>query len=143
VITNERQYAITKAQAERFKQALADAGKPGGKPLHPRALKAMREGLESQLKELQAELSEYEKLRDGTMTTIVVDSIAALAVGLIKARIVRNWTQRELAERLGLPEQQVQRYEATLYKGVAMERLQEVADALKIRVQEVITIERG
>jgi DNA-binding Xre family transcriptional regulator len=143
VITNERQYAITKAQAERFKQALADSGKPGGKPLHPRASKAMREGLESQLRDLQAELSEYETLRDGTTTTIVVDSIAELAVGLIKARIVRNWTQRELAERLGLPEQQVQRYEATLYKGVAMERLQEVADALKIRVQEVITIERG
>ena len=143
MITNERQYAITKAQAERFKQALADAGKQGGKALHPRALKAMREGLESQLKDLQEELADYEKLRDGTMTTIVVDSILELAVGLIKARIVRNWTQKELAERLGLPEQQVQRYEATLYKGVAVERLQEVADALKVRVQEVITIERG
>ena len=143
MITNERQYAITKAQVERFKQALADAGKQGGKALHPRALKAMREGLESQLKDLQEELSDYEKLRDGTMTTIVVDSILELAVGLIKARIVRNWTQKELAERLGLPEQQVQRYEATLYKGVAVERLQEVADALKVRVQEVITIERG
>lgn len=143
MITNERQYAITKAQAERFKQALAGAGQQGGKPLHPRALKAMREGLESQLKDLQEEISDYEKLRDGTVTTIVVDSILALAVGLVKARIVRNWTQKELAERLGLPEQQVQRYEATLYKGVAVERLQEVADALKVRVQEVITIERA
>ena len=143
MITNERQYAITKAQVERFKQALADAGQQGAKPLHPRAAKAMREGLESQLRDLEEELSDYEKLRDGSVTTIVVDSILELPVGLVKARIVRNWTQKELAERLGLPEQQIQRYEATLYKGVSVERLQEVADALKVRVQEVITIERA
>ncbi len=142
MITNERQYAITKAQVERFKQALADAERKGAKSLHPRAAKAMREGLESQLRDLQEEISDYEKLRDGAVTTIVVDSILELAVGLVKARIVRNWTQKELAERLGLPEQQVQRYEATLYKGVSVERLQEVADALEVRVQEVITIER-
>jgi HTH-type transcriptional regulator/antitoxin HigA len=61
----------------------------------------------------------------------------------VKARIVRNWTQKELAERLGLPEQQIQRYEATLYKGMALERLQEVADALRVGVREVITIESG
>ena len=143
MITNERQYAITTARAERFKQALANSEQQGRKPLHPRSLKAMREGLESQLQDLQKELSDYEKLRDGTVTTIVVDSILELAVGLVKARIVRNWTQKELAERLGLPEQQIQRYEATLYKGAAVERLQEVADALKVRVQEIITIERA
>lgn len=143
MISNERQYAMTKAQIERFKQALAEARQPSDKPRHPRALKAMREGLQSQLEDLQKELAEYEKLRAGDVTTIVMDSILELAVGLVKARVVRNWTQKELAERLGLPEQQIQRYEATLYKGVAVERLQEVADALKVRVQEVITIERA
>jgi DNA-binding Xre family transcriptional regulator len=143
MITNERQYAITKAQAVRFKEALADSREQNRKPLHPRALKAMREGLESQLQDLEEELSEYEKLRDGSVTTIVADSILELAVGLVKARIVRKLTQKELADRLGLPEQQIQRYEATLYKGVAVERLQEVADALKIHVKEVITIERA
>lgn len=142
MITNERQYAITKAKAEQIERALANSGKPGAKPLHPRALKAMREGIESQLQDLQEELAEYEKLQGGGVTSIVANSILELTVALVKARIVRNWTQKELAERLGLPEQQIQRYEATLYKGVAVERLQEVADALNVRVQEVITIER-
>ena len=87
------------------------------------------------------ELGEYETLRAGKVTTIVMNSISELAVGLVKARIVRNWTQRELGDRLGVPEQQIQRYEATLYKGVAVERLQEVADALKVRVREVMTID--
>lgn len=142
MITNERQYAITKARAEQFRQALAKSAIRGAKPLLPRALKAMREGIESQLQDLQEELAEYEELQGGAVTTIVASSILELPVALVKARIVRNWTQKELGERLGFPEQQIQRYEATLYKGVAVERLQEVADALKVRVQEVITIER-
>lgn len=140
MITNERQYAITKAQVARFKEALDKPGDQRPK-LHPRALKAMRNGVESQLQDLQAEIADYEKLRGGEVTSIVADSILDLAGALIKARIVRNWTQKELGERLKLPEQQIQRYEATLYKGVSVERLQEVADALGIRVQEIITIE--
>ena len=140
MITNERQYAITKAQIERFKQALDKSGEQRSK-VHPRALKAMRAGIESQLQDLQAEIAEYAKLRDGAVTSIVADSILDLAGALIKARIVRNWTQKELGERLKLPEQQIQRYEATLYKGVSVERPQEVADALKLRVQEVISID--
>ena len=141
MISNERQYAITTAQAERFRQALEAPPAKAGKPIHPRALKAMRAGLESQLHDLQNELGEYETLRADKVTTIVMESISELAVGLVKARIVRNWTQRELGDRLGVPEQQIQRYEATLYKGVAVERLQEVADALKVRVREVMTID--
>jgi len=140
MITNERQYSITKAQIERFKQAHDKSVDPRSK-MHPKALKAMREGMESQLHDLQAECAEYEKLRDGEVTSITADSILDLAGALIKARIVRNWTQKELGERLKLPEQQIQRYEATQYKGVSVERLQEVADALKLQVREVITLD--
>ena len=141
MITNERQYAITKAQAERFKEALA---KPDdqGKKLHAKIRQAMREGLQSQLEDLETEIAEFETLRDGKVTTIVVNSIVDIAIALIQARIARSWTQKELGERLNLPEQQIQLYESTRYKGVAVERLQEVADALNVRVQEVITFEQ-
>lgn len=140
MIANERQYLITKAQIERFKAAIAEAdARPPKMPA--KALQAMRAGTHSQLDDLQAELADYERLRDGEITSIVAESIVELAPALIKARIIRNWTHKELGERLSLPEQQIQRYEATLYKGVAMERLQEVADALKLRVREVITLE--
>lgn len=142
MITNERQYAITKTQAERFRAALAAEPESRDHALHPRARQAMREGLESQLADLESELAEYERLRGGAIDTLEANSIVELPMALVQARIVRNWTHKELAERLGLPEQQVQRYESTLYKGVALERLQEVADALKVRVREVLTLER-
>ncbi|MHB8620802.1 MAG: hypothetical protein ACYDAG_14720 [Chloroflexota bacterium] len=52
MITNERQYRITSAQAARFLQALAQADTQPPE-LDPRLHQAMRDGLESQLQTLQ------------------------------------------------------------------------------------------
>lgn len=140
MISNQRQYLVTQSQAERFRQALAAPDTTG---LHPKAAKAMRAGVRSQLDDLEAELAEYDALRDGRVTALEVESIVGIGQALIKARIMRNLTQKELADRLELAEQQVQRYEATQYRGVAAERLQQVADALKLRVHEVFTLDPG
>lgn len=63
-------------------------------------------------------------------------------MALIKARIARQLTHKALAERMDLAEQQIQRYEATQYAGASIERLQQVADALRLRVNEVVTLEK-
>jgi HTH-type transcriptional regulator/antitoxin HigA len=140
MITNQRQYLVAQAQAERFRQAL---NTPDTERLHPKAVKAMRAGLRSQLDDIEAELAEYDQLRQGQLTAFEAEAITGIGPALVKARIVRNLTQKELAERLSLAEQQVQRYEATLYRGVAAERLQEVADALRLKVRERFTFEPG
>ena len=140
MITNQRQYLISQSQAERFRQALAT---PDVQGLHPRAAKAMRAGLRSQLDDLDAELAQYDALRLGRITSFEAESIVGIGDALIKARIMRNLTQKELAGRLAVAGQQIQRYEATQYRGVAAERLQQVADALKLRVHEVFTLDPG
>ena len=140
MITNQRQYLVAQSQAERFRQALAA---PDAQGLHPKAARAMRAGLRSQLDDIEAELAEYDALSQGQVTELEAESIVGIGQALIKARIVRNLTQRELAERLSLAEQQVQRYEATLYRGVAAERLQQLADALRLRVRETFTLDPG
>jgi hypothetical protein len=65
MIENERQYAITKAQAERFTQALERLtnGATGRAPVSPRLRKAEEEALRNQLTQLQAELADYESRR--------------------------------------------------------------------------------
>jgi DNA-binding Xre family transcriptional regulator len=138
MITNQRQYLITQRHAERFREALAA---PLKKTVHPKAAKAMRDGLQSQLDDLEAELAEYVDLQSGRTESIEAESILEIGNALIKARIMRKLTQKELAERLGVAEQQVQRFEASKYRGVATERLQSVADALRLRVREVFTLE--
>ena len=139
MITNERQYLITQAQAAKFRDALA-AAPAEGQP--PKALKAMREGAQSQLAELEEQIAEYEALRAGKIVSIKADSITGIGDALVKARIIRKLTHKALAERMDLAEQQIQRYEATRYAGVSIERLQAVADALNLRVNEVFTLEK-
>jgi hypothetical protein len=60
VLTNERQYLVTQSQAERLRRALASFDQKG---THAKAAKAIREGLQSQLGDLEAELAEYEARR--------------------------------------------------------------------------------
>jgi DNA-binding Xre family transcriptional regulator len=100
----------------------------------------MRDGAQSQLDELRAQLREYEELRDGKVTVLEATSLDELPSALIRARIATNLTQKALAERLGVKEQQVQRYEATMYSGVTFDRVRAVADALDVRVNQRITL---
>lgn len=137
MIANERQYRTAKLEAERFEEAIAvsDLENSG---THPRLRQAMREGLESELHQLREQIAEYEALRGGQVREIEVRSLDELPDALIRARIAAGLTQRELAERLGLPEQQVQRYEATRYAGASLTRIQEVTRALGIDVDDFV-----
>ncbi|MGH9107125.1 MAG: helix-turn-helix domain-containing protein, partial [Acidimicrobiales bacterium] len=47
-----------------------------------------------------------------------------------------RWTQRQLAEALGIAEQQVQRYEASGYRSASLARISDVADALGLTITE-------
>jgi DNA-binding Xre family transcriptional regulator len=140
VITNERQYRITKSEARKFGQAIAVArGRKPSRDVDPRIHQAMIEALESELAILRDDLKRYESLKAGKVRRRKVRSLRELPVLLIEGRIAAGLTQRQLAERLGLPEQQIQRYEATMYSGVSLERLQDVADALELEIEEQVT----
>ena len=135
MIANERQYRIVGAQLRRFEEALAAraAFEPGG-DIAPRIVQAMGDAIASERDELRAQLARYDDLRSGRIGERTLSSLRELPIALVEARIVARLTQRDLAERLGVPEQQVQRWEANSYAGVAIDRLHEIADALKLQV---------
>ena len=140
MITNERKYRIANAQLKRFEEALAAQAAMGPTPdVHPRIHQAMMEATASERDELRGQLERYDDLRSGRVAQRTLTSIRELPIALIEARIAARLTQRELAERLGVPEQQVQRWEANSYAGVGIDRLQEIADALKLQVLETVT----
>jgi transcriptional regulator with XRE-family HTH domain len=142
VITNERQYKITRAEAKRFEKALSQAESGGASSdVHPSIHAAMIDGLRSQLADLQRELDAYEALRSGRVKSRTVRSLLDLPNVLIEARIANRLTQKELAKKIGIAEQQVQRYEGNKYAGVSIERLQEVADAVGLRLSKVVRFE--
>ena len=139
MITNERQYRITKAELKKFEEALAQQGKRDtAEDVDPRIHVAMGGALESEVDELRRQLQEYENLREGHVQSRTLRSLSDLPTALIQARIASKVTQKTLAGRLGVAEQQVQRWEATDYSGVSVSRVQEVVDALDVRVTETI-----
>jgi transcriptional regulator with XRE-family HTH domain len=139
MITNERQHRITKAEIKRFEHAIAHSSQDHPvADLHPRLREAMTDGIQSQLDELREELEQYEALREGRVRRRVLTSLLDLPAALIEGRIVRHLTQKDLGQKLGVPEQQIQRYEKTRYAGVGLDRLQEVADAVGITLKKTI-----
>lgn len=141
MITNERQYKITRSEANRFRKAISDlAASPAHADVHPRLVQAERDAMESQLADLQAELTEYDRLKSADLSVITINSFDELADGLIKARIASGLSQKALAARLNLKEQQIQRYEAERYASASYQRLQEIADALGLRITNDILL---
>jgi len=140
VIANERQYRIASAQLKRFEDALAvqEAGGHSA-PVDPRIDQAMRDATASEIDELRSQLARYDDLRAGRVVQSTLDSLRGVPVALIEARIAAHLTQRALAELLGVPEQQVQRWEANAYSGVGLDRLQEIADVLQVEIHETVT----
>jgi transcriptional regulator with XRE-family HTH domain len=139
MIKNDRQYKITKAQAEKFRRALAaahSAAPPHG--VAPAIHKAQVAALRSQLEDLRTDLAEYDSLRAGKSRVLELTSLDELPQALIRARIASGMTQRDLAERLGLKEQQIQRYEATNYMSASLARIKDVADALSVKIREEV-----
>ena len=131
MITNARQHRVTKTEIARFEEALASVDEEQ-KHLHPRLRQAMRDGFESQIEELREQMAAYEALRAGKVSVLQLDSLDSLPDALVRARIAVRLTQRQLAERLGLKEQQIQRYETTRYAGVGFDRLRKIATALGV-----------
>jgi transcriptional regulator with XRE-family HTH domain len=138
MITNERQLQISKTQAARFRESLRalEQGSLNQTDLHPLMKKAQVDAVRGQLESLLKEIHDYETLRSGKISTIELESLAELPDGLIRARIAAGLTQRELAERLGMREQQIQRYEASRYNGATFSRMVDVADAIGIRIRK-------
>ncbi len=142
MITNERQYKITRSKARNLAAALSALSTvTTPRPeVHPRLMRAQREAIESQLQDLEHELNDYECLKRAGPSGFTLDSFEELPEGLIRARIAAGMSQRALAERLGLTAQQIQRYEAERYRSTSYRRLCEVSQALGIRIRNEILL---
>lgn len=72
MITNERQYKITRKKAVGFASAIEqfDTNSQERTDVHPRLVRAELEALKSQLADLRAELGEYEELKSADRSAI-------------------------------------------------------------------------
>jgi transcriptional regulator with XRE-family HTH domain len=138
MITNERQYRITKARLQDFESALAEIQSlPRDERVSAELLNLQREALASQHDELTAQVDEYERLRAGE-NPVLETTLIDLPKALIAARIAQGLTQKDLAQQLGIKEQQIQRWESTSYANTTFGRLREIVNALGVQVREEV-----
>ena len=136
MIKNQFQYKLTQTQVRKFRATANEVA--SSSDADPILLKLQIDALNSQADELEEQLKEYDALSSGKYSTLEVDSFADLPHNLIRARIALGLSQKDLGDRLGCKEQQVQRYENTEYAGASFKRLQSVIDALDLKIREDI-----
>jgi HTH-type transcriptional regulator / antitoxin HipB len=139
MITNERQYRITKSRLADFEGAIAGFSlQAAEKKIGSKILaKAELEALKSEREALAEEVEAYDKLRGGLVTSLEANSLNELSNILIHGRIARGLSQKQLATLLDLKEQQIQRYEAEGYASASLTKLSKVAEALQLDFHEV------
>ena len=142
MIQNERQYKVTKAKLKDLEQNLSILLKNQELAIntHPRLMRMQSAALEEQIQMMYEEITEYENLKDGKVG-IKIDRLSELPIALIKARISAGMTQGELADTIGIKEQQIQRYEANHYHAVGFDRLLEIAKILSIELVDEVVLQ--
>ncbi|AWR87659.1 helix-turn-helix transcriptional regulator [Meiothermus taiwanensis] len=141
-IENEREYRISGAWLRRFEQSLEQLQRAPLGNEHPKLRQARLEALQSQIEDLREQMAQYEALRRREVRSVQVSSLEDLPEALIKARIAAGLTQEQLAKRLKLKKQQIQRYEATHYASASLERLIEIARALNVQIKAEVVFGR-
>lgn len=130
MIKNEKQYNSTKVKLQKWlatkEQALA--GVAGEQPEWLVAEQLF--GINEQIKQLTAEIEEYDETVSGKAKLPDPSLVSQIPLLLIKWRIARHWTQRDLAEQVGLHENQIQKYESENYGHASLQTVSKIAAAL-------------
>ncbi|MGY3148093.1 HTH-type transcriptional regulator/antitoxin HigA [Bradyrhizobium sp. USDA 3397] len=134
MIFSDRQYTVSQEQVAKLRGVLNSVREDSTKVAQLREIESR--ALRSQIADIEQEIAEYDLLKSGTVTFSESYSLSDLPRILIQARIAQGLSQTDLAERLNMKPQQIQRYEATDYMSASLSRLIEVADVLSVRVSQ-------
>lgn len=131
MLKNEKQYKMSKVKLEKWLQTQKQLqeGASAGQPDWVIAEQAF--GIEQQIKQLQAEISEYELIETGQQSLPDPSLVFDIPNLLIQWRIAYHLTQKDLATKLGLHENQIQKYERENYGGASLDTISKVATILR------------
>ncbi len=142
IILNEKELHRAKARVELLSNRLSSKGQLDqlviGLP--PEIVNQVTEMMIIEGKELTRAIDAYESTKNTHNPAKLVE-LAHNNPGLtlIIARIAIGHSQKQLAWRLGVKEQQVQRYEADRYSSISMKNYTRIAALLGVRIEATIT----
>ena len=131
MISNEKQYRISKKRLTDIQLKISETGKnTRHDPLRNKLILA---SLNNQLKQLQEELAQYESLKKKKLP-VKERPLAELPQLITEYKIANGFTQKQLSLKLGMKEQQLQRYEANRFKGISFDNLLQLISAMDVNL---------
>lgn len=102
--------------------------------LPPEVVEGIGEALQAHRGELAEALDAYRAAKHGKFDALVKMASGDPGALLIIARIANGLSQKDLARKLGLREQAIQRYEAERYRSINLSNFQKIAGVLGVRL---------
>lgn len=140
IILNEKELRDARARVATLTNALSSdqvlEQMVGGLP--PEVTTQVAKMIKAERQSMISMIDAYETakgLGDATALETQSGSRFKLGIALIVARISKGYSQKELAWRLGLKEQQVQRYEADRYSSISLKNYERIAAVLGVQPQ--------
>jgi HTH-type transcriptional regulator/antitoxin HigA len=136
IIANDRQARETAVAIEQISHALSSEQvlKSIVQGLPRVVIDGVRRSLITERNELGNLLQAYHEAKAGKPERLLARAGSDPGALLVVARVARGWSQKELARRLFLPEQQIQRYEAESYRSISLGNLIRIARTLGVRL---------
>jgi len=134
IVSTDRQAREIEAEIDKISQALSTEHtlKSIIDGLPREVIEGIRRSLITEKRELSAMLEAYSQAKNGNVEPIKQRAGTDLGDVLIVARIAQGWTQKDLARKLGLQEQAIQRWEAERYRSISLAGYMKVACALSL-----------
>jgi len=101
------------------------------------AVAGVNKALKTEAHELRQALEAYERGKAGQIDALKNRAGNDPGMALIVARIAQGLSQKELGRKLGLKEQQIQRYEAERYRSLSLANYQKFASVLGVQLLPV------
>ena len=141
MIYSDKQYNVTKNELTKLREALAETRARDADEEWLKDIEAS--ALESQIVSLEAEIAHYHLIKAGQVAVAKAHSLKDLPSILVAARIASGLSQSDLARKVGVKPQQIQRYEASEYMGASLDRLIEIAGELNVHITGLFENERA
>jgi HTH-type transcriptional regulator/antitoxin HigA len=141
IILNEKELREARSRVAALDEALAtdESLKRVVEGLPPEVVKQIATSMRAERDDLNDAIQAYDVAKGtGQPTPLERRAESDPGLMLIVARIAKGYTQRDLAWRLGVREQQVQRYEADRYNSISVKNYARVAALLGVRLSATI-----
>jgi len=132
MIKNEKQYKITKKKLAVLHQKITEMNSEGDRLSLTRQL--VLNSLLDMSGDMETAIAEYDLLKKNKTKILKSRSLYELPSLITEYKIASGLTQKEFSKKIGMKEQQFQRYEAENFQGISFKNLLKILQAIGLDV---------